>query len=32
MGGFRYVLELANGEPPDPMMFNTAVPDWHVGE
>jgi hypothetical protein len=30
--GFRYVLELPDGDPADPMMFNTAVPDWKAGD
>jgi hypothetical protein len=32
--GFRYVLELANREPADPMMFNTALPPamWKPGD
>jgi hypothetical protein len=31
-GGFRYLLALENGEPAEPAMFVTAVPDWHVGD
>lgn len=29
--GFRYV-QLPNGDPADPMMFNTTVPEWSEGE
>lgn len=31
-GGFKYVLELADGDVADPAMFITAVPDWQVGD
>jgi hypothetical protein len=29
---FRYLLALESGEPADPAMFVTAVPDWHIGD
>ena len=32
MSGFRYLLALENGEPADPAMFVTTVPDWHIGD
>jgi hypothetical protein len=32
VSGFRFVLELPDGDPADPMMFNTAVADWKVGD
>ena len=30
--GFRYLLVLENGEAAEPAVFNTAVPDWKVGD
>ena len=27
-----FKLELANGEPADPPTFQSAVPDWRVGD
>jgi hypothetical protein len=30
--GFRFVLVLEDGEAADPAVFNTAVPDWKVGD
>ena len=35
MGGYRFVLELPNGEPPaDPVFFNTILPPamWKPGD
>lgn len=34
MPGFRYVLELPDGQPPDPALFNTALPSvmWQPGQ
>jgi hypothetical protein len=34
VSGFRYVLELPNGEPADPAFFNTALPPgmWKPGD
>jgi hypothetical protein len=29
---FRYLLMLPDGEPHDPLVFVTAVPNWSVGE
>jgi hypothetical protein len=29
---FRFLLRLEDGEPPDPAVFVTAVPNWTVGE
>ncbi len=29
---FRYLLRLPDGEPPDPAMLVTAVPNWSVGD
>ena len=29
---FKYLLQLPNGEPPDPAMLVTAVPNWSVGD
>jgi hypothetical protein len=29
---FRYLLRLPDGEPNDPAVFVTAVPNWTVGE
>jgi hypothetical protein len=32
--GFRYVLELADGQPADPVFFNSALPPetWKPGD
>jgi hypothetical protein len=33
MRGFRYVLELPDGEPGDPMIFNSAPPEaWRPSD
>jgi hypothetical protein len=32
MGMFRHLLLLADGEPNDPAVFVTAIPNWSVGE
>jgi hypothetical protein len=32
LSAFGYLLALANGEPADPAMFVTAVPDWKIGD
>jgi hypothetical protein len=32
MSGFEFALALEDGEPADPAMFVTAVPDWPVGD
>jgi hypothetical protein len=29
---FRFLLRLEDGEPPDPAVLLTAVPNWTVGE
>jgi hypothetical protein len=29
---FKYLLALADGQPPDPSVFVTAIPNWKVGE
>jgi hypothetical protein len=29
---FKYLLRLPDGEPPDPAMLVTAVPNWSVGD
>ena len=29
---FRYACLLEDGEPVDPTVFVTAVPDWYVGD
>jgi hypothetical protein len=29
---FKFVLALIDGEPADPGMFLTAIPDWRVGD
>ena len=29
---FKYLLQLPDGEPPDPAMLVTAVPTWAVGD
>jgi hypothetical protein len=31
-GLFRFLLELADGEPYDPAMFVTVIPSWSEGE
>ena len=31
MSGFRYLLAVEDGEPADPAVFVTAVPDWRPG-
>jgi hypothetical protein len=30
--GFRYLLVRPDGEPADPGMFLTAIPNWKVGD
>jgi hypothetical protein len=30
--GFRFVLELRDGDVADPAMFITAIPTWHEGD
>jgi hypothetical protein len=30
--GFKFMLVLPDGTPPDPAVFVTAVPNWSVGE
>jgi hypothetical protein len=32
VSGFKFLLMLRGGEPPDPACFVTAVPNWHEGE
>jgi hypothetical protein len=32
VSGYRYTLALEDGEPADPAVFVTAVPDCHVGD
>lgn len=34
MSGFRYVLELTDGQPADPALFSTALPPgmWQPGQ
>jgi len=29
---FKYLLALPDGQPPDPAVFVTAIPNWRVGE
>jgi hypothetical protein len=29
---FKYLLALQEGQPPDPAVFVTAVPNWAIGE
>jgi hypothetical protein len=29
---FKFLLRLDDGEPPDPAVFVTAVPNWTIGE
>jgi len=29
---FRFLLKLPDGQPPDPAMLVTAVPNWSVGD
>ena len=29
---FKYLLQLPDGQPPDPAMLVTAVPNWSVGD
>jgi len=29
---FKYLLGLPDGQPPDPAMLVTAVPNWSVGD
>jgi hypothetical protein len=31
-GVFKFLLRLEDGEPPDPAVLVTAVPNWTVGE
>jgi hypothetical protein len=32
MSGFRFVLELPDGDVADPAMFITAIPTWREGD
>ena len=32
MSGFRFVLELPDGDVADPAIFNTAIPTWREGD
>ena len=29
---FKYLLQLPDGQPPDPAMLVTAVPTWAIGD
>jgi hypothetical protein len=32
MSGYRFVLELPDGDAADPAIFNTAIPTWREGD
>jgi hypothetical protein len=32
VSGFRYLPAMPDGQPPDPVAFVTAIPNWRVDE